>query len=67
MQFFLMSHFRILCTNFVFANSLSYISNGTVRFKVKIYMPKIADLIEQLLREAHKTPYSVHPGTTKAY
>ena len=30
-------------------------------------MPEAADLREQLLIEAHETPYSVHPGTTKMY
>ena len=42
-------------------------SDGTIRFKGRIYVPEAADLREQLLIEAHETPYSVHPGTTKMY
>ena len=41
--------------------------DGTIRFKRRIYVPEAADLREQLLTEAHETPYSVHPGTTKMY
>ena len=43
------------------------ISDGTVRFKGRVYVPEIATLREQLLIEAHETPYSVHLGTTKMY
>ena len=42
-------------------------SDGTIRFKGRIYVPEAADLREQLLTEAHETPYSVHPSTTKMY
>ena len=42
-------------------------SDGTIRFKGRVYVPETADLREQLLTEAHETPYSVHPGTTKMY
>ena len=38
-----------------------------MRFKKRIYVPEIADLREQLLREAHKTTYSVQPGITRMY
>ena len=41
--------------------------DGTVRFKGRIYVPEMVDLRDQLFKEAHKTPYSVHPGTTKMY
>ena len=30
-------------------------------------MPETANLREKLLQEAHETPYSVHPSTTKMY
>ena len=36
-------------------------------FKGRVYVPEMADLKEELLIEAHETPYSVHPGTTKMY
>ena len=42
-------------------------SDGKIRFKGRLYVPEAADLREQLLIEAHETPYSVHPGTTKMY
>ena len=42
-------------------------SDGTLRYKDRICVPKVSDLREQLLKEAHETPYSVHPGTTKMY
>ena len=43
------------------------VSNGTVRYKGKIYVPEMADLKKRLLRKAHETPYFVHPGTKKMY
>ena len=38
-----------------------------MRFKGRIYVTEMVDLREQLLREAHETPYSIHLGTTKMY
>ena len=43
------------------------ISDGTIRFKGRIFVPEATDLRERLLIEAHETPYSVHLGTTKMY
>ena len=42
-------------------------SNGVVRFKGRIYVLETANLREQLLIEAHETPYFARPGTTKMY
>ena len=42
-------------------------SDGTVSFKGRVYVPEAIDSREQLLIKAHKTPYSVHPGTTMMY
>ena len=42
-------------------------SDGTVRFKRRIYVLEMANLREQLLKEAHETYYFVYPGTTKMY
>ena len=42
-------------------------SNGTAKFKGRIYVPETAELRIQLLKEYHETPYSVHLGTTKIY
>ena len=33
----------------------------------RLYIPNDKELRKQLLSEAHDTPYSVHPGTTKMY
>ena len=30
-------------------------------------MPDVPEIKEQLLKEAHQVPYSVHPGNTKMY
>ena len=40
---------------------------GVLKFKQRMFVPKGGDLREEILREAHITPYSVHPGTTKMY
>ena len=42
-------------------------SDGTIRFKGRIYVLEAADLREQLLIETHETPYSLHPSTIKMY
>ena len=42
-------------------------SNGTVRFKGRIYVLDSVELRVQLLKEAHETPYSVHLSTIKIY
>ena len=42
-------------------------SNGTVRFKGRIYVPKTVDLRMQLPKEAHEVSYSMYPSTTKMY
>ena len=42
-------------------------ADGIIHFKRRIWVPKVKDLKEQILKEAHQTPYSVHPGATKMY
>ncbi|KAL5574081.1 hypothetical protein UlMin_023678 [Ulmus minor] len=42
-------------------------SDGILLFKGRLCVPKDPELREQILSEAHSTPYSVHPGTTKMY
>ncbi|KAL5582948.1 hypothetical protein UlMin_015390 [Ulmus minor] len=41
--------------------------NGILHFKGRLCVPKDPKLREQILSEAHSTPYLVHPGTTKMY
>jgi hypothetical protein len=40
---------------------------GTVWFKDKICVPEIDSLRETILKEAHDSNYSIHPGSTKMY
>jgi hypothetical protein len=40
---------------------------GTVWFKDKICVPEIDSLRETILKEAHDSDYSIHPGSTKMY
>jgi hypothetical protein len=40
---------------------------GIVWFKNRLCVPETGDLRETILREAHDSAYSVHPGSTKMY
>jgi hypothetical protein len=40
---------------------------GTIWFRNRIYVPKIVSLCETILKEAHYSTYSIHPGSTKMY
>ena len=40
---------------------------GTVWLKDRICVPKSKEIREQILREAHDSRYSIHPGSTKMY
>ncbi|KAL5544968.1 hypothetical protein UlMin_008752 [Ulmus minor] len=42
-------------------------TGGILHFKGRLCIPDNAQIKEQLLSEAHTTPYSVHPGATKMY
>jgi hypothetical protein len=41
--------------------------HGTIWFKNRICVPEIDSLCETILREAHDSAYSIHPGSTKMY
>nr|XP_025635636.1 uncharacterized protein LOC112729689 [Arachis hypogaea] len=41
--------------------------NGLWRFKNRIIVPDIGDLRQSILKEAHKSMFSIHPGSTKMY
>ncbi|KAL5564537.1 hypothetical protein UlMin_027701 [Ulmus minor] len=45
----------------------SVTTDGILHFRGRLCIPNDAELKEQLLSEAHATPYSVHPGATKMY
>jgi hypothetical protein len=40
---------------------------GTIWFRKKICVPDIHHLCELILKEAHDSAYSIHPGSTKMY
>jgi hypothetical protein len=41
--------------------------HGTLWFKQRICVPEIEHLHQLILREAHDSAYSIHPGSTKIY
>ena len=42
-------------------------SDGVLRFDGRICVPRVGDLIQLILHEAHSSRYSIHPGTAKMY
>ena len=42
-------------------------STGMLRFRVRIMIPEVKLWRQMIIREAHSTPYSVHPGSSKMY
>ena len=44
------------------------VSNDSVlRFGNRLYVPNDFALKKEIMEEAHRTPYLVHPGSTKMY
>jgi hypothetical protein len=41
--------------------------NGMLYFHDRIYVPNEEDLRKQILEEAHKSRYAIHPGKVKMY
>ncbi|KAK1643793.1 hypothetical protein QYE76_061598 [Lolium multiflorum] len=41
--------------------------SGSLWFQKRICVPDNDEIKEVILREAHQTPYSIHPGSTKMY
>ncbi|XP_042958074.1 uncharacterized protein LOC122293600 [Carya illinoinensis] len=41
--------------------------DGTLRFKGKIYVPNVKEIRDVILKKAHRSLYTVHPGSTKMY
>jgi hypothetical protein len=48
-------------------NDFSEDSQGTLWFKKRMCVPNLKHLKELILREAHDSTYSIHPGSTKMY
>ena len=42
-------------------------AQGTIWFNKRICVPDIESIKETILREAHDSAYSIHPGSTKIY
>ena len=40
---------------------------GVLRIKVRVCVPRVDDLIDTILTEAHSSGYSIHRGATKMY
>jgi hypothetical protein len=40
---------------------------GIQRFATRIWIPNVPELKEEILRDAHNSRYSIHPGSTKMY
>src|SRR3954469_22984957 len=47
------------------AKCLSTDSKGTIFFENRLVVPKNRNLWQLILKEAHDTPLSIHPGSTK--
>src|SRR5262249_39245681 len=43
------------------------LDNGVLKYGHRLCVPDVGELRQRILREAHFTPYSVHPGATKMY
>jgi len=42
-------------------------NEGILRFASRIWIPNVAELKEEIMRDAHNSKYSIHPGSTKMY
>jgi hypothetical protein len=41
--------------------------NDLIRFRGRLCVPQKSEVKMDILREAYKTPYTIHPGETKMY
>ncbi|XP_015960668.1 uncharacterized protein LOC107484632 [Arachis duranensis] len=46
---------------------VSWDQDGLWRFKGRIIVPDVRNLRQDILKEAHKSGFSIHPGSTKMY
>ena len=42
-------------------------SDGGLRFKGKLCVPNIVELRKEIMDDAHRSRYTIHPGGTKMY
>ena len=43
------------------------VEEGVLRIKGRVCLPRVYNLINTILTEAHSSRYSIHPGATKMY
>ena len=48
-------------------NGFSTTKEGAIMYKGRLCVPDYKNIRNEILYDAHNTPYSVHPGTTKMY
>ena len=41
--------------------------DGALRYHGRLCIPNNKEITDLVMREAHNTPYSIHPGSTKMY
>ena len=41
--------------------------DGGLRFDLRLYVPQVEEVKQSLLDEAHRSRYSIHPGSTKMF
>jgi hypothetical protein len=49
------------------APGFSVYEQGTLWYKKHICVPEVKEIRELILREAHDSAYSIHPGSTNMY
>ena len=49
------------------ANCFSIDDQGVVYFGNRLVVPKVRNLRQLILKEAHESPLTIHPGSTKMY
>ena len=47
--------------------SYSHWGDGVLRYQGRLCVPKVDELWDQILEEAHESRYSIHLGSTKMY
>ena len=43
------------------------IEDDVLRFRCRLFVPDVAEIKEEIMREAHCTPNTAHPGSSKIY
>ena len=48
-------------------NEFSIDGDGMIKFEKRIWVPVVPELKDEILQEAHRSSYAIHPGSTKMY